>query len=36
MKHVFTIAFDLGGVVSYLETELTPGIYLILHLYRCQ
>lgn len=45
MKRVFTIAFDLGGVVfscdndifsdKYLETELTPGIYdLILHLFK--
>ena len=45
MKNVFTIAFDLGGVVfscdndifcnRYLETELTPGIYdVLMHLSR--
>lgn len=44
-KAIYTIAFDLGGVVfsadndifsnKYLETELTPGIFqLILHLSR--
>ena len=45
MKDVYTIAFDLGGVVfscdndifgnRYLETELTPGIYdVLMHLSR--